>query len=220
VKAGKERALYNNQSNGRSDAMRYFEKARELRPNNPALLEALGRAWMPMNQPEKAVALFEQSVKLDETRPEAWTNWFAPLLAQPVGQFFYNPLHSIKNFDLANWSSFSGTQARCLGSWGTARKENLCTSANLLLCVSNGLRGPPRGLANRMLRTIDFHPLEKACFVRQREPLPVHSNPFFEDSPYTPSQNRRYTIGSRKVPILLTRESVVETLSPSRVLPK
>jgi tetratricopeptide (TPR) repeat protein len=63
-----------------SDAMRYFEKARELRPNNPALLEALGRAWMQMNQPEKAVALFEQSVKLDETRPEAWTNWFAALV--------------------------------------------------------------------------------------------------------------------------------------------
>jgi tetratricopeptide (TPR) repeat protein len=63
-----------------SDAMRYFEKARELRPNNPAVLEALGRAWMQMNQPEKAVALFEQSVKLDENRPEGWINWFGALV--------------------------------------------------------------------------------------------------------------------------------------------
>jgi cellulose synthase operon protein C len=63
-----------------SEAMRYFEKARELRPNNPAVLQALGRSWMQMNQPEKAVALFEQSVKLNENRTEAWTNWFAALV--------------------------------------------------------------------------------------------------------------------------------------------
>ena len=43
-------------------------------------LEASGRALMQMNQPEKAVTLFEESVKLNENRPEAWMNWFGALV--------------------------------------------------------------------------------------------------------------------------------------------
>lgn len=62
-----------------SEALTHFQYASELRPNNPAVLDALGRAWMQMNRPEKALPFFEQAVKLNEDQPEGWINWFGAL---------------------------------------------------------------------------------------------------------------------------------------------
>jgi cellulose synthase operon protein C len=62
-----------------SEALTRFQYASELHPKDPAVLDALGRTWMQMRQPEKAVPLFEQAVKLNEDRPEGWINWFGAL---------------------------------------------------------------------------------------------------------------------------------------------
>ncbi len=67
-------------SHNEAEAMRSFESARTLRSNDPAVLNAVGRTWMQMNQPEKAVAIFEQAVRLNENNTESWTNWFAALV--------------------------------------------------------------------------------------------------------------------------------------------
>ncbi|HTW79573.1 MAG TPA: cellulose synthase subunit BcsC-related outer membrane protein, partial [Terracidiphilus sp.] len=60
-------------------ALTRFQYASELRPRDPAVLDALGRTWIQMKQPEKAIPLFEQAVKLNENRPDAWIDWFGTL---------------------------------------------------------------------------------------------------------------------------------------------
>lgn len=61
-------------------AMESFQRAQSLRGDQPALLDALGRTWMQMNQPDRAATAFEHALKLDEGRAGTWTDWFAALV--------------------------------------------------------------------------------------------------------------------------------------------
>ena len=71
------RALTNNEA---AHAMSAFEEAHTLKPGGPEALQGQAGVWMLQNQPQKALPLFEQAVRIQEDRPQGWMAWFDALV--------------------------------------------------------------------------------------------------------------------------------------------
>ena len=61
-------------------AMSAFEQARTLKPGAAEALQGEAGVWMLQSQPQKALPLFEQAVRMQEDRPQGWTAWFDALV--------------------------------------------------------------------------------------------------------------------------------------------
>ena len=61
-------------------AMSAFEQAHTLKPGAAEALQGEAGVWMLQNQPQKALPLFEQAVRMQEDRPQGWTAWFDALV--------------------------------------------------------------------------------------------------------------------------------------------
>ena len=61
-------------------AMSAFEEAHTLKPGAPEALQGEAGVWMLQNQPQKALPLFEQAVKIQQDRAQGWTAWFDALV--------------------------------------------------------------------------------------------------------------------------------------------
>ena len=61
-------------------AMTAFQEAHTLKPAGGEALEGQAGVWMVQNRPDKALPLFEQAVRLQQDRPQAWTAWFDALV--------------------------------------------------------------------------------------------------------------------------------------------
>lgn len=63
-----------------SHAMSAFEQAHTIKPSGPEALQGQAGVWMQQSQPEKALPLFEQAVRMQQDRPQGWTAWFDALV--------------------------------------------------------------------------------------------------------------------------------------------
>ena len=63
-----------------SHALAAFEQAHAIKPAAPEALQGQAGVWMQQKQPEKALPLFEQAVKMEQDRPQGWTAWFDALV--------------------------------------------------------------------------------------------------------------------------------------------
>jgi len=61
-------------------AMSAFEQAHTLKPGAAEALQGEAGVWMLQNQPQKALPLFEQAVRMQEDRPQGWMAWFDALV--------------------------------------------------------------------------------------------------------------------------------------------
>lgn len=61
-------------------ALSAFDEAHAIKPNAPEAIQGEAGVWMQQKQPEKALPLFEQAVKMEEDRPQAWIAWFDALV--------------------------------------------------------------------------------------------------------------------------------------------
>ncbi|HTZ59777.1 MAG TPA: cellulose synthase subunit BcsC-related outer membrane protein [Acidobacteriaceae bacterium] len=57
-------------------ALSAFDEAHAIKPNAPEAIQGEAGVWMQQKQPERALPLFEQAVKMEEDRPQAWIAWF------------------------------------------------------------------------------------------------------------------------------------------------
>ncbi|MGC2403815.1 MAG: cellulose synthase subunit BcsC-related outer membrane protein, partial [Acidobacteriaceae bacterium] len=53
--------------------------------NAPEAIQGQAGVWMQQRQPEKALPLFEQAVKMQQDRPQAWISWFDALVRTSRG---------------------------------------------------------------------------------------------------------------------------------------
>jgi Flp pilus assembly protein TadD len=63
-----------------SHALAAFEEAHAIKPTAPEALQGQAGVWMQQKQPQKALPLFEQAVKMEQDRPQGWTAWFDALV--------------------------------------------------------------------------------------------------------------------------------------------
>jgi cellulose synthase operon protein C len=63
-----------------SPALTVFEQAHAIKPAAPEALQGQAGVWMQQKQPQKALPLFEQAVKMEQDRPQSWTAWFDALV--------------------------------------------------------------------------------------------------------------------------------------------
>ncbi len=61
-------------------AISAFDEAHAIKPSGSEALQGLAGVWMQQKQPEKALPLFEQAVRLQQDRPQAWIAWFDALV--------------------------------------------------------------------------------------------------------------------------------------------
>ena len=61
-------------------ALSAFDEAHAIKPTAPEAIQGQAGVWMQQKQPEKALPLFEQAVKMQQDRPQAWTSWFDALV--------------------------------------------------------------------------------------------------------------------------------------------
>ncbi len=61
-------------------AMTAFEQAQNVKPSGAEALQGQAGVFMQKGQPEKALSLFEQAVRLQQDRPQGWTAWFDALV--------------------------------------------------------------------------------------------------------------------------------------------
>ncbi len=57
-------------------AMTAYQEAHTIKPAGAEALQGQAGVWMVQNRPDKALPLFEQAVRLQQDRPQAWTAWF------------------------------------------------------------------------------------------------------------------------------------------------
>jgi len=63
-----------------SHALIAFDQAHAIKPAAPEALQGQAGVWMQQKQPEKALPLFEQAVKMEQDRPQGWIAWFDALV--------------------------------------------------------------------------------------------------------------------------------------------
>lgn len=61
-------------------AMIAYQDAHTIKPAGAEALQGEAGVWMVQNRPDKALPLFEQAVRLQQDRPQAWTAWFDALV--------------------------------------------------------------------------------------------------------------------------------------------
>ncbi len=61
-------------------ALAAFDQAHAIKPSAPEALQGQAGVWMEQKQPEKALPLFEQAVRMEQDRPQGWTAWFDALV--------------------------------------------------------------------------------------------------------------------------------------------